>query len=153
MELKRDTVRYEHTDINAKGVVWTGVAIGAFLCAAGLVLLLMFHRFARERAIAVRGPYAMTAPYGRQLPPEPRLQSDPPHDLAEMRAAEDHALHTYSWADRTKGTVNIPIDRAIELTAQRGIPPAPTPPPNLYYMPRQGDPLTGFESRAQVEPR
>ncbi len=36
--------------------------------------------------------------------------------LAEMRAREQAAQTTYAWIDRGKGVVQLPIDRAVELT-------------------------------------
>lgn len=38
--------------------------------------------------------------------------------LTELRNKEAQALSTYSWVDREKGIVRLPIDRAIELTVQ-----------------------------------
>jgi hypothetical protein len=58
----------------------------------------------------------------RQLPPEPRLQISPQQDMRQMRAAEMAALHSYGWVDRQAGIVRIPIERAIELLAERGLP-------------------------------
>jgi hypothetical protein len=43
-------------------------------------------------------------------------------DLEEMRAAEDKVLHNYAWLDQANGIVRIPIDHAIDLVAQRGLP-------------------------------
>ena len=53
------------------------------------------------------------------LPPKPRLQIAPRLDLAQKRKAEDEALNSYAWIDRSAGTVRIPIDRAIDLLAER----------------------------------
>ena len=38
---------------------------------------------------------------------------------------EDLLLDNYSWVDRAQGKVRIPIERAMELIAQRGLPVAP----------------------------
>ena len=58
--------------------------------------------------------------------PTPRLQTDDgDQDVADMHAREDLLLNNYSWIDRSKGTVRIPIERAMELIAQRGLPVAP----------------------------
>ena len=38
-----------------------------------------------------------------------------------MRAAEDQMLTSYGWVDPQNGVVRIPIDRAIDLLAQRGL--------------------------------
>jgi hypothetical protein len=58
--------------------------------------------------------------------PTPRLELDDGNqDLADLHERENLLLDYYSWIDRSKGTVRIPIDRAMELIAQRGLPVAP----------------------------
>lgn len=46
---------------------------------------------------------------------------DPTVDLATTRQRERARLHGYDWLDRDHGVVRIPIERAMELTAQRGL--------------------------------
>lgn len=58
----------------------------------------------------------------REAPPEPRLQTHPLKDLADLRAAEKDVLESYGWVDRGAGVVRIPVQRALELTAERGLP-------------------------------
>ena len=43
--------------------------------------------------------------------------SDPPADLARLRAEEDARLHGYALVDPARGVVRIPIERAMELVA------------------------------------
>jgi hypothetical protein len=61
--------------------------------------------------------------------PEPRLQSDDGlEDLAELHKREDLLLEHYSRAGAGadgEAKVRIPIERAMELIAQRGLPVAP----------------------------
>jgi hypothetical protein len=58
--------------------------------------------------------------------PTPRLQTDDGYqEISDMHAREDLLLENYSWADQSKGTVRIPIERAMELIAERGLPVAP----------------------------
>jgi hypothetical protein len=58
--------------------------------------------------------------------PTPRLQTDDGNqDVADLHAREDLLLDNYSWIDQSKGTVRIPIERAMGLIAQRGLPVAP----------------------------
>jgi hypothetical protein len=58
--------------------------------------------------------------------PTPRLQLDDGNqDLADLHAREDLLLENYSWADQSQGKVRIPIERAMELIAQSGLPVAP----------------------------
>jgi hypothetical protein len=57
--------------------------------------------------------------------PTPRLQTDDGNqDIADLHTREDLLLDHYSWVDRTQGKVRIPIERAMELLAQRGLPQA-----------------------------
>ena len=58
--------------------------------------------------------------------PTPRLQTDDGYqEITDMHAKEDLLLENYSWVDQSKGTVRIPIERAMELIAERGLPVAP----------------------------
>ncbi len=55
--------------------------------------------------------------------PTPRLQSDDGNmEVADIHAREDMLLHHYTWVDQNKQTVRIPIERAMELIAQKGLP-------------------------------
>src|SRR5262249_41523945 len=71
------------------------------------------------------------ATHERRLPPEPRLQPEPPEwrtpreDLRDFRRQEDETLNTYGWADKNAGAVRIPISEAMKLTVQRGLPARP----------------------------
>jgi len=57
--------------------------------------------------------------------PTPRVQTDDGNqDVADLHAREDLLLEHYSWVDQSQGKVRIPIDRAIALLAQRGLPVA-----------------------------
>ncbi len=59
--------------------------------------------------------------------PTPRLQTDDGNqDTADMHAREDLLLENYSTnSDLQGGAVRIPIDRAMQLIVQRGLPQAP----------------------------
>jgi hypothetical protein len=60
--------------------------------------------------------------------PTPRLELDDGNqDLADLHEREDLLLNYYSWVDKPGGAVRIPIARAMELIAQRGLPVAPQP--------------------------
>lgn len=109
--------RHEHQDINAKTVALFG---GGLLLTVGVVLLFMIALLAyfASRPAGSVGPLAGM----RVEPPEPRLQVSPPQDLQKMRESEDALLYNYGWVDRKAGVVRIPIDRAMELIVERGLP-------------------------------
>jgi hypothetical protein len=58
--------------------------------------------------------------------PAPRVQTDDGNqDVADLHAREDLLLDNYTRVDGKPGTVRIPIEHAMELMAQRGLPVAP----------------------------
>lgn len=57
----------------------------------------------------------------RRLPPEPRLQRVPIADLTRLREREERLLTSYGWVDREAGVVRIPVERAMQLVAERGL--------------------------------
>ena len=93
---------------------------------ATVILVLMattywIYEFTTSRQ-AARYPAVSPLAYTRESTPEPRLQIDAPRELRELRAAEEAALHGYAWIDKDRAMIRIPIDRAIEVLAQRGLP-------------------------------
>jgi hypothetical protein len=58
--------------------------------------------------------------------PQPRVQIDDGNiDVVDLHAREDILLDNYTWIDPGKGTVRIPIDQAMQIIAQKGLPVAP----------------------------
>jgi hypothetical protein len=58
--------------------------------------------------------------------PSPRLQEDDGNqEIADIHSREDLLLNNYSWADPAHDKVRIPIDQAMALLAERGLPVAP----------------------------
>lgn len=57
-----------------------------------------------------------------QEPPSPRLQANPPAELADYMERAARATDTYGWIDPEGGVVRIPVDRAMELVLERGLP-------------------------------
>lgn len=58
----------------------------------------------------------------RRLPPEPWLQAQPEEELVEMRDADEAVLHGYAWEDESQGIVRVPVQRAMEMIAEHGLP-------------------------------
>ena len=79
----------------------------------------MFWRF---EAIVKRSDPVVSPVAGSQIPPEPRLQAQPSAELIQLRHEEDETLRSYKWIDQQQGVVQIPIERAIDLLSERGLP-------------------------------
>jgi hypothetical protein len=115
---------HESYEVQLGPVVLFGLGL---VIMTGLVFLLMCWLFtaftARQAARDMPpSPLAQTRP---ALPPEPRLQIAPAQELQQLRADEDAALHSYGWVDQTAGIVRIPIERALDLVHERGLPVRP----------------------------
>ena len=117
---------YETRDVNVGFLAI--VVVGLFLLTLLGMGVSWWFETAESKAFQATdqppSPLAATLP---KQPPEPRLQVTPATDLKKVRAEEDAALHSYAWIDAQSGLVRIPIDRAIELLAERGLPARPQP--------------------------
>jgi hypothetical protein len=116
------------------------------------LLYFVFALLVHYRA-AVSAPALPLAGQLNSLPPAPSLQNNPRIDLKDLRAYEDSQLYNYGWVDRQKRVVSIPIDRAMQLIAARGIPPQRAPADLKLSVPEAGTRRTGFEGKVEPEPR
>jgi len=146
------TTRYEHRDVNPRNVALAGLGVFIGMLVAVMLIYPLFAFFGHivERPVL---PSSLPPQTGFVPPPAPTLQPSPRRDLHEYLAAENADLSSYRWVDRTKGVVSIPIDRAIEIIAQRGIPSQPAPHDMTYFDPQDGTRRTGFEGKVAPEPR
>jgi len=147
-----EEIDFEASDIDARHTFITGVSalIGIWVVIA--LVYFLFTYLAHERAISSPPPLPIEA-RGNPMPPEPRLQESPRRDLKAMRAREDWELNHYFWVDQKKGTVAIPIERAMDILAARGIPPQKQAPNLVLSQPEAGTRQTGFEGKVAPEPQ
>lgn len=113
---------YEKSDLRSKPIVVFGAVLAvvmvlAFVAAYGMIHILGWWE--RPRLETPASPLAT-----RTVPPEPRLQVEAPKDLRSLQAAEQEVLTTYAWVSKEAGIARIPIERAMQLVLERGLPPA-----------------------------
>ena len=111
-------IHHEGSDVDPRSLAKFGV--GLFLLI-GMALLSMEWMFKYLTARQQLGPPPSPLAEIGLLPPEPHLQVTPALDLRALRTKEDAVLSSYGWVDRTSGIVRIPIERAIDLVAERGL--------------------------------
>jgi hypothetical protein len=116
-ENKHPHIGHETTDVNvwAVGKFAIGLVIVCVVSIGLLFGLLKFFQSREETSMA-------NTVEPTKLFPQPQLQKTPIPDLKAIRAEEDKLLNGYAWVDQPKGVVRIPVDRAIEVLAQRGLP-------------------------------
>jgi hypothetical protein len=131
---------YERRDITVAGVAYflIGLAVaGVFVYfIANGIFAYLNKRFEAEQAPV--SPLVTNAPKDtRHIPPQygndyekylkesfptPQLEVNERTELNGERLREEDTLSTYGWVDQNAGVVRIPIDRAMDLLAQRGLP-------------------------------
>ncbi len=124
---------YERRDIGIAGVLYFLVGLAA-ACALVYFVVDGLYAYLDKRAETNQPPLSpmiTNAPndtrhiprdYPRTVFPSPKLEEDERGQLDEIRLQEEDTLSTYGWVDQKAGTVRIPIDRAMDLLAQRGLP-------------------------------
>jgi len=116
-QLHTPTAGHETKDVNVWAVGKFAIGLVA-VCVVSLVLLFGLLKFFQSRE---ETSVANTVDPVK-LFPEPQLQQTPIPDLRAIRAEEDKLLNGYAWVDPKNGIVRIPVDRAIEVLAKRGLP-------------------------------
>ena len=137
---------YEQTDIKVTGIIVFLTSLAIFVAVSG-VLTYGIGKLINARMNKEDGPnskWTKTAdvrelgnmPSSPELQnkiaeitktfPTPRVQTDDGNqDVADLHQREELLLDHYTWVDQPGGKVRIPIERAMELIAQRGLPVAP----------------------------
>ena len=116
-ENRHPHIGHETTDVNvwAVGKFAIGLVIVCVVSIALLFGLLKYFQSREETSVA-------NTVEPTKLFPQPQLQKTPIPDLKAIRAEEDKLLKGYAWVDQPKGVVRIPVELAIEVLAQRGLP-------------------------------
>lgn len=123
---------HEHREANLRLILYAAAGLAV---TVAIVFVLMWGSFNLLKTDEEKNREALSpmAPMV-QTPPEPRLEEHPWESLQELRTRENHLLTTYGWQDQKAGIVRIPVERAIDMVAQKGLPyeggpgvPAPKP--------------------------
>lgn len=89
----------------------------------GLIVTLIGTYFLLHHLIAITHPgEEMGPPDEPPTQQAPVLQPSPHADMEILHKREQMELGQYGWVDESKGIARIPIEKAIEITAERGLP-------------------------------
>ena len=118
---------FETRDVNVRGILWLAASVSGTVALALVVLSLLLTQLQGEarRADPELSPLA-TSP---RPPPPPRLQNTPIRDFAEYQRDQQAQLDSYGWVDAKQGIVRIPIEKAMDLALERGLPAPKAAPP------------------------
>ena len=128
---------FEHEDLSPQGVFYFmgGVAVLGVVIYFILIGMYRFldnydrtHQPAANPMAATTGVDPRTMNYkqildqAQQTFPKPVLEHSEQTQYLEELKKQNEVLGSYDWVDEKNGVVRIPIDRAIDLVAQRGLP-------------------------------
>lgn len=141
---------YDRSDLSANAVLAFLVGLAATVALILIISWGVFRFFGSFRLTAPpRNVAIVPAPtkLGKKGEPTltfpaPQLQPNPVADLNKFRAAVEEQLNTYGWVDQKAGIVHIPIERAIDIVSQNGLPTRPKPvlPPRAGFASGDGTP-------------
>jgi hypothetical protein len=114
------------------GVLLRFAVFLAVLTAVTAAATLGFYNYLDNRETLEKAPrHPLTVGVERPLPARPRVQTYPFDDIKALRRDEARILEHYAWIDKTAGTVRIPVSRAMDILAERGLPHRDSPAPAL----------------------
>lgn len=116
---------YETRDANARGIFRFLVGLAVVLLVSGIICWLLFRYLVAQHTRETNpSPYSET----RQLPSGPNLQVSPREDWQTFSRRQQESLTSFGWENRDAGLVRVPIDRAMEILVEKGVPVAPPVP-------------------------
>lgn len=137
---------YERSDASTTGIFVFLIALGIFVAVSGVLCYgigKVFHaefnkedgpttKWTKTADVRELGNFPSSPALQNKVAtlveqfPSPRLETDDGmQDLTDLHSREDLLLDHYTRIDGEPGKVRIPIDRAMEIIAQRGLPVAP----------------------------
>ena len=119
--LYNEDVAHEHSDVNIRALLMFClglVVVTAVVQVAMWGLFVVFERQAVQND-PVLSPLMLPA---GELPPEPRLLTDEPANLRQIKSEEQRILQGFGWVDQKSGVARIPIDDAKKKLLHGGLP-------------------------------
>jgi hypothetical protein len=131
---QNDDVSFESSDVQTKSILAYLVYL-AIAVIVTFVLCIYIFRYATSYAMQSHTP---PPPVRRgiapTMPPEPRLQgilgheTDAQQDLRNKVKEDTAANEKLGWIDEKAGIAQIPVEDAMKIIAEKGLPAVATPP-------------------------
>ena len=151
--LRNPAVDFDRSDLSPRGIL----LFLAGLLVAGIFIELviwgMFHFLSHSTLFAQGNPSPLmqvqkampetvpgsglqnTGQVNTAVFPEPRLQTNDVVDMDQFQQREREILYTKQPFEDSTGTVHIPINQAMALIVERGLPVKPSAPPRDFSAP------------------
>ena len=133
---RNEEVRFERRDLAPKAILGSLFALAVFVAIVYFIVLgtYKFGSWYEQTHQTAQNPMAepaeadtrdmnaatVSARIDKNFS-QPRLETNERIEINDFRLQEEQKLDTYGWVDQQGGAVRIPIDRAMDLIAQRGL--------------------------------
>ncbi|MGE5648661.1 hypothetical protein [Noviherbaspirillum sp. UKPF54] len=107
-----DAAAHEPAGLNARGVLWGGVAIVTGILLAATAAYFLWRLWSGPGS----GPSASRPPQIAQ----PVLQAAPQDERAAYFAEKRKLLDSWEWIDRERGVARIPVQEAMRIMTAHG---------------------------------
>lgn len=135
-DVRNPGVEFEPSQADLRVVYAFLISLALGIALVSVVLWGMYrYLVAKEGQGYVPAPVVFSRPPDV---PEPKLEPDPVVDYNHLHLFETQWLSTYGWVDQKSGVARIPIDHAMDLLVERGLPttsPASNPNPATGPLP------------------
>ncbi|MGI9101213.1 MAG: hypothetical protein ACR2IF_02100 [Terriglobales bacterium] len=129
-QVQHPETMYDRSDLSSRAIFMFLVALAATCLVILLIAWGLLRYFAQQplssvpRTAAIVTPTRQISPKGdpAQRFPAPQLQPDPVADLNKFRTSVEERLNSYGWVDQDAGIAHIPIEKAIDMMSQTGLP-------------------------------
>jgi hypothetical protein len=154
--IHNEGVAHEDTDMSLGGITKFVIHL-ILLVAISAVLMWGLFNYLNKREQTIEERETPSTLLKRDRPsqenpteifPEPRLQTTPVVDLNVYRQMVDERLRSYTWVDKEKGIVSIPIEEAKAKLLERGLGSAKPAGPTIAPTEAPTGPATGKTSPA-----
>jgi hypothetical protein len=115
-------VVHEESDVNVGAIIRYGIGLLLVGAVVHVLLWWLLGTYERQNERAQTQMYPLAAGQGDRLPPFPRIQENPQQELQELRAKQKAQLEGYGWVDKEAGVARIPIEEAMKMVIERGLP-------------------------------
>ena len=129
---------YEREDFSTATIVGSLIGL-VVMCVVSFVIVVGMYRYLEKTQmehVAANPMVPMKADTRHMTPgkdpgdepmevqafPKPRLQRDDVEEMRDQLYSEEGRLQSYGWVDQDSGEARIPVARAMELIAERGLP-------------------------------
>jgi len=127
-------VSFEKTDVRTSPILKFLISLGVLVILSYVLVYGIYRGLKSYWADSYAPPLPSRLEAGPTMPPEPRMQGmpghlvDPQQDLRNKITADTDANKRLAWIDQKAGIAQIPVQDAMQLIVEKGL-PAVTPPP------------------------